>query len=463
MSNRYKYIPSGLDYKSYTMEAQTDNEYIVNYNINNIQYLYNHLTIIEEWISNLPDISDLSGYYTKEEIDDLLLEKVDLDYLTTNYYNEEDVDLLLSNKVDNETLNDYYLKTDIDNIFSSYYTIDEIDLIENDLDNRINLNTTNIENNANNIKTITDTISANFSTFGRYQIVGNEISDTSDEVRFDISEIVALDSSYVNVQLTNNQFSNIVGGKITFNIVADGIINNDTENLTLTLRIYLNDNVVDTENKVIETNKTISINYANVLEVKENDIVYATLQITSGIGILSSLNPVIINIDFNSVNSISAVKSSVVINDYLDLPNNGINPKLNQIDTNTSAIENNSIDITSLLNSIDSINQKIDKINTINTLYSDNTGNNTQITLNNSVEKYKWIEVRMFLSYSTYTDKDIIFNILSEKIVYNRNIIALATGGGDKAEFTFTNANTITLKDANNSTWIRGVYGKELI
>ena len=75
---------------------------------------------------NKPVIPDVSGYYDKTEVDNLLADKADVSDLTTNYYDKTATDTLLSGKANTSDIPDmteYYDVSEIDTLFSQLATV----------------------------------------------------------------------------------------------------------------------------------------------------------------------------------------------------------------------------------------------------------------------------------------------------------------------------------------------------
>lgn len=381
---KIKEAPSGETFINYDDFDYSTNGELVDINVNNIIFLYA--------ILNNANPPDTSGWYTKDEVNALFLNyytKEEIDDTFNTYYDKFQIDMMFLNYYDISQIDTlftfYYTKIEIDDLFTDYYDIDAIDEQLDEIRDRISENTASI-NSINNV------INANFETYGRYSITAGSLSDTDPELRFNINILIPLNSDYVSVETTPNKFKNLKKGKLTFNIIEDGIINDEIVDLTLTLRIYKNSAILDSESKIIEAGKTISINYAGTFETNENDEVYATLQVTNGEGTLTAINDVIINIDFNSSGVVNAVKSSTIINDQSTLPNNGINPKLNQIDTNTTNIvsnKNNTAINTSNINKLKNNNEIF--LNPSNQLITDGE----ILTLTENYKNYSYLIMRV--------------------------------------------------------------------
>jgi hypothetical protein len=267
----------------------------------NTKKIDDNSTDIDELYNLVSTIPDTSGFYTKIQTDELLLLKTEKEKGDTtqigyiNYSTEFSPTLskinlgsnvgtqlrLLSNSIAINTLNngelEYFIPQDEADITTKKYVDDNLTLKANqndieDINDKIALNTANItsnteqiqnngivleniqnevETNTNNIATNTEDITENttsintlnelikqsFETFGSYTSPSG--SATNETIRPILSEILPLDSDYVDVAVSpeQNNFTNKKDGKIIFTISLSNLTNEGTEIANLGLNI----------------------------------------------------------------------------------------------------------------------------------------------------------------------------------------------------------------------------------
>lgn len=231
-----------------------------------------------------------------------------------------------------------------------------------DLNVQVSTNTNNIANNTTNINTINDIITEAFTTYGTYTTSSSTLSGT-EEIRPNLSEIVAMDANYVVVQLEPNLFTNLSMGRVIFRVGISNYVNDELEKL-VNFNIYKNGEKEAVISKIFEANETGSLSFVGAINVEVNDEVYFTYNINEEAGSLTVNSPISYNVEFSS-NSVQATKSSELVNDKNTIANTGINPDLIKIDENKNEIDNiNLVEIPALEDKINEYNGFLSELST---------------------------------------------------------------------------------------------------
>ena len=156
--------------------------------------------------------------YTKEEVDNLLNDKVDTDDLVDSY-SKEDVNNLLDSKADSTDIIDAYDKTEVDNLLAAKADTTALEELEDNLQYYIN------EAKLNNALRDYVTITSLAQTLANYP-TGTEVDEALENTLDFVWETFATKTSVndINTDLTNN--------------VKPSIATNTTNIATNTTRIY---------------------------------------------------------------------------------------------------------------------------------------------------------------------------------------------------------------------------------
>lgn len=455
-------------------------------NIANIDYLNMELETLKEGLSNLPDFS---GVYTKDEIDNLLAEKVDL-----TQYNEDKANL--------ETLLNQ-VKTRLETIELDYLKEEDKTELQSNIDDNASLisdNTTDIETNRGNIEINTTDIETN----------KGDITSNKSTIAINKANILTL--SHLVIDINANYLGVITSptGILTEGVQTDILFNNikntygelieiDTSSITfkedlinqkIILRYEVEENgkefQIDLYNgEELETTQTITsdnniIEFSYLGNYQNGDIL--TFEITLLSGYLSAtLNNGYIDIN-GATSSSASITSDKVLNTKEDYPTNGINPELIQVNTNQTDISslktgkmnglNGTIDLNiayfsrtedgiyplNFQNSglttdnkigVSAINEINDKIEKDEILYSNGTGNGT-ITITTTSN---FITIHSNGSTTENSDR------FSEIGLSHRELNLTYYQSNDGFTIKRTGDNTYEINGINGSTIIRNIWG----
>lgn len=364
---RLKITPTGDTFLTYEKFDYLLNGELIDINVNNILYLKNSVQALYDLVNNLPD---LSGVYTKDEINTLL----------TNYYTKTETDTLLLTKANtsditqlNGEISDLSarLDTSATDISNNTTTITQNTTDITNLTTRVGTNETNISTNTTdiaNIKTEQTTqntnisanttaintleviVEENFSTFGEYHSTSGTLPQNN-EYRPVLEVDKGFDEKYVVVDIDpeQNLFTHKTDGRIVFSAIIDNVSNLSGVEVPFSLNIYYNAELSDTQTKNIPIDFNGSGVFTGAFDVEKDSQVYFTFKCLNGD--ITTINTPRYFIQFSS-NSLSSITSSVIVNDKATLPNSGINSDLNTISTNTIAITNNTNQINNIINTI---------------------------------------------------------------------------------------------------------------